>query len=162
MNRSAVVLLLAICACSKSPKTEVPKASLETDFDPTGTYDLIADTTMSEGERFGYAGQIRVILMAPTQVAIGFGIDKGAPSYNSGGFVDTLDYLNHIAVYKCPEFDSTCAITLTFTKDGIQSSEQTDDFNSGCGFGHAVVANGYFRKTSSTRPVQLDPNEPDE
>ena len=48
-----------------------------------------------------------------------FVINKGAPSYNSGSFIDILKIENRIAVYKTPEFDRSCIITFVFDKAGV-------------------------------------------
>lgn len=85
-----------------------------------------------------------------------FGVSKGAPSYNSGSFVDTLDYQNNKAIYTDPELDTTCKITFEFSTKGVVVKEETADFNSGCGFGHAVVADGFYQKISSKIPVLED------
>ncbi len=86
-----------------------------------------------------------------------FEVNKGAPSYNFGSFVDTLDYRSNKSVYINMQIDTTCKISFNFSKKGIIVKEETADFNSGCGFGHAVVADGFYRKISSKKPVLLEP-----
>lgn len=54
------------------------------------------------------------------------------------------------------EIDSTCRIQFTFTSKGVTVIEQTADFNFGCGFGHAVVADGFFKKVSGEQPEFTD------
>ena len=43
-----------------------------------------------------------------------FMIFKGAPSYNSGSFVDTLKYYRNSATYTIPEIDPSCQVKLDF------------------------------------------------
>lgn len=86
-----------------------------------------------------------------------FMINKGAPSYNSGSFVDTLEYKLGKAIYTAKEFDPSCKITFRFTENGVHVNQKNDDYNVGCGFGFAVVATGYFKKTSSESPKLREP-----
>lgn len=44
-----------------------------------------------------------------------------------------------------------------FRKDGILVKEQTADYNFGCGFGHAVVADGFYKKISNKEPTLREP-----
>jgi hypothetical protein len=126
--------------------------------DPTGTYVYIGKTKTKKGEVYGYTGRIQVIKIGADTIVMSFYVNKGAPSYNSGSFMDTLPYINRIAVYKASaKIDSTCTITFLFDKKGVTVREETADYNSGCGFGHAVVADGRYRKTSSKKPVLTDP-----
>jgi hypothetical protein len=53
--------------------------------------------------------------------------------------------------------DTSCKITFDFGKKGVLVNEETEDFNSGCGFGHAVVADGFYKKTSSKMPLLRQP-----
>jgi hypothetical protein len=121
-------------------------------IDPTGTYTL--DGKEEDGEIYGYHGQILVKKIAQQKILMSFDISKGAPGYNSGSFLDTLSYDGVVAVYKPGAgIDSTCQIQFLFTSNGVTVNEETADFNVGCGFGHAVVAHGFFRKTSDKEPI---------
>jgi hypothetical protein len=125
----------------------------ENQINPTGTYILETDTITKDGERFGYTGRIQVKLLKSNKIAMSFGVMKGAPSYNSGSFVDTLSYITNKAIYTVPsDIDPSCKITFTFSEKDVKIVEETDDYNSGCGFGHAVVADGVFNKKSSDIP----------
>jgi hypothetical protein len=126
-------------------------------IDPTGTYELVAETTKKGGEIYGYSGQIQVKLLIENRIAMNFFVCIGAPSYNSGGFTDTLDYKNNLAIYRVPDIDESCVITFIFADEKVTVDELTDNYNFGCGFGHAVVANGNYKKTSSEVPVLKDP-----
>ena len=52
---------------------------------------------------------------------------------------------------------STCRMTFRFDSKGITVNEKTADYNSGCGFGHGVVASGRFRRVASRKPKLKDP-----
>ena len=80
-----------------------------------------------------------------------FYVCKGAPSYNSGSFIDTLDYRNSRTTY-IPEDDRTCRISFEFTKKGIKVSQRQDNLNFGCGFGQGVFADGFYRRVSGNTP----------
>ncbi|MCO5234531.1 MAG: hypothetical protein M9888_12465 [Chitinophagales bacterium] len=127
-------------------------------IDPTGTYKLDNKTEEKNGEVYGYSGYIQVKKITKDKIVMTFEVNKGAPSYNSGSFVDTLTYKNNIALYTVPDdIDSTCKITFHFDKKGVTVLEETADYNSGCGFGHAVVANGFYKRTSSKTPILTEP-----
>jgi hypothetical protein len=67
--------------------------------------------------------------------------------------VDTLVYRNHRAVYHKKESDTSCRIYFSFTDKWLNVEQVQPDPNSGCGFGFAVFADGYFKKVSGTVPV---------
>jgi hypothetical protein len=130
----------------------------ETCIDPTGTYELNKKTADKDDNSRGYSGYIQVKKITADKIVMTFEVNKGAPSYNSGSFVDTLRYSNNIALYApSPNIDSTCLITFHFDTKGVSVKEKTADYNSGCGFGHAVVADGFYNRTSNKTPVLKEP-----
>jgi hypothetical protein len=131
-------------------------------IDPTGTYILDNKPIIIEKETYGYAGLIQVKTLTGNKILMTFSINKGAPGYNSGSFIDTLIYLNNKAVYTIPEVDKSCQVSFTFTENGVTVKEKTADYNSGCGFGHAVVADGFFKKVSSVKPILRNPGTGEE
>ena len=125
-------------------------------FNPTGTYKLNNKTCTKDGDTYGYFGSIRVKLLNPGAIAVSLFVCVGAPSYNSGSFVDTLVYLHHRAVYHPADYDTSCRITFYFTAKGVTVNQVQADLNSGCGFGHAVLADWFYRKVSGKVPVIQD------
>lgn len=102
--------------------------------------------TVKDSDTYGYFGNIKVRQVDSGHIFIAFYVCKGAPSYNSGSFQDTLTYKNGIAVRTTTE-DASCVITFNFnTTGGITVEEKTKDFNHGCAFGSGVVANGFYEK----------------
>ena len=132
-------------------------------IDPTGTYDLDNTTKDLNGDTIGYFGQIQVKNLSKDKILMTFFICIGPPSYNSGSFIDTLNYRNNMAIYKgdIEIMDTSCTITFLFTKDSVVVDEKTNNYNCGCGFGHGVVACETFKKTSPKTPVLIDPREQD-
>ena len=126
-------------------------------IDPTGTYQLGNMTPDNSGEIYGHFGQIQVIKIMNDKIVMTFEFNKGAPSYNSGSFVDTLTYRDNKSVYTDFESDSTCKVYFVFDKRGVSVDEITADFNMGCGFGHGVVASGYYKKISNKTPILTEP-----
>jgi hypothetical protein len=120
-------------------------------INPTGTYSYGNQKPSEDGEIYGYFGEVKVIMIDSLKIAIDFYVCKGALSYNSGSFVDTLDYKNNTALYRT-ESDSTCLIIFEFDKLNVNVEEKTADYNFGCGFGHGVVASGQFKKESDKTP----------
>ena len=89
----------------------------QTNIDPTGTYEYVGKTAKINGTVFGpYVGAIQVSTVSTKEIVMTFFICKGAPSYNSGSFVDTLQFVNNRAIFTDPETDSTCKITFSFDK----------------------------------------------
>ena len=122
-------------------------------INPTGTYRLDAKTEIKDGETYGYSGNIKVKLLDSSKIVIYLFVCKGAPSYNSGSFLDTIPYSKNIAIYRTPEEDASCKIILYFTKKGIKVEQYQDNLNYGCSFGHGVFADGYYKKVSSKIPI---------
>jgi uncharacterized protein YecT (DUF1311 family) len=120
---------------------------------PTGLYSLDNKTTIKNDDTYGYFGDIAVKAISQNKVVVRLYVCKGAPSYNSGTLADTLEIKNNKAIYTNAEFDSTCKIIFSFFRQGIKVEEFTDNYNSGCGFGHAVVADGFFKKKSNKIPT---------
>lgn len=123
---------------------------------PTGSYKLDSKTTVKQGDTYGYFGDIDVKLLDSSRIAMSFFVCKGAPSYNMGSFIDNLTYKNNIAIHTTPEDDTTCRINFIFTKKGITVDQHQADLNFGCGFGHGVFADGFYKKTTSKVPVIID------
>lgn len=114
-------------------------------INPSGYYSLDSKTTVQNGDTYGYFGTIKVKQIDSNQIFVDFYVCKGAPSYNSGSFEDTLFYRNGIAIRTTAD-DASCVITFNFnTPGGIRVEEKAKDFNSGCGFGSAVVASGFYK-----------------
>ena len=142
MRRYFFFCLIILCSFSGDPF-----------INPTGTYKLEYPKNKPAGTKFSYTGEIQIKLLTDSKIAMIFWVCKGPPSYNSGSFSDTLEYQDNKAIYTDPESDSTCRITFTVSGKRLSVAEQTDDINSGCGFGHAVVADGLiFKKISSKVP----------
>ncbi len=120
---------------------------------PTGLYSLDNKTIKKNDDTYGYFGDIAVKAISKNKVVVRLYVCKGAPSYNSGTLADTLEIKNNKAMYRNTEFDSSCKIIFSFFRQGIKVEEFTNNYNSGCGFGHAVVANGFFKKKSTKIPT---------
>lgn len=131
-------------------------------IDPTGTYQLDSKTTKKGGDTYGYSGRIQVKKIGSDKIVMTFEVNKGAPSYNSGSFVDTLIYKDNRSIYTDPESDPTCKIFFDFGKKGVTVKEETADYNFGCGFGHAVVADGFYRRISNKTPILTEPTTGEE
>jgi len=118
-------------------------------FNPTGTYVYQGKATIKDGETYGYFGTIQVKKLTDRKIVMTFYICKGAPSYNSGSFVDTLDYKNNRAIHIYQD----CITTFSFSNAGIYVKETS---NGSC-WGAGVVAHGHFKKKSSKQPILTEP-----
>lgn len=140
MKNFAVILAML---CFIRPVYSQPVT--KTFYNPTGTYNLISKKKVKNGETHGYSGEVHVELLDLAHIAVSFYVNKGAPSYNSGSFLDTLDYKSRVAIYKT-EKDTSCKITFLFSKKGVSVDEVAENYNYGCSFGHAIVATGSIEK----------------
>lgn len=122
---------------------------------PNGFYSLSNKSKIEKGETYGYFGGIAVKKISKGKIAIKFIICKSAPSY-MGAIEDTLDFYKNEAIYKNDEADSTCKILFSFYKQGIVVKEFTNNINSGCGFGNAIIADGFFKKKSDRIPTSKE------
>ncbi len=115
-------------------------------INPIGYYSLDNKTKDTADETYGYFGSLKVKLIDSSRIFVDLYVCKGAPSYNSGSFEDTLLYKSGIAAHTTTD-DASCVITFNFNSPGgVMVDEKTKDFNDGCGFGHAVVATGFYKK----------------
>lgn len=140
-----ILLLLVLSYASKAYSQSEQATVL---VDPTGLYKLVAKTKIKNGDTYGYFGDIKVKLLSASSIVINFYVCKGAPSYNSGSFSDTLDFANNEAIFRTSN-DISCSVTFHFTETGVDVLEKTADYNSGCGFGNAVIADGFYKKISA-------------
>lgn len=122
----------------------------------TGFYSLDSKTEKKNGETYGYFGDIKVKELPDNRVVVKLFVCKGAPSYSSGSLTDTLIIQSNKAVYTTAEYNRSCRVIFTFFRRGIKVEEITDDYNSGCGFGHAVVADGFFKRKSNKVPTDKE------
>jgi hypothetical protein len=125
----------------------------------TGTYQHRDRISVSGGEASGTFGTIKVRQLSAKKIVLSFYFNRGPKSYNSGSFLDTVTLAGRKAIYRPLDCDSNCTIIFTFSSRGVRSKhvDSDGDYNSSCCFGHAVIADGYFRKTSSALPNQMDP-----
>lgn len=149
MRQTISLLLLIIVLTSFAVQT--------TYIDPTGTYQLESKRIKKKGEIYGYTGQIQVKKISDEKIVMTFKVNKGTPSYNSGSFIDTLSYIDNTSIYTDPDSDSTCLINFNFDKKGVKVKEETANYNSGCGFGHGVIANGFYKRISGKVPILTEP-----
>lgn len=147
-----VLLLTAMVACSKATIDQ------NNYINPTGTYELESETRQEGDDTYGYTGQIQVKTLKANSIVMTFGINKGAPSYNAGSFVDTLDYRNNRSMYqRGSAIDSSCTITFDFTDKQVIVKEAAGNHSYSCGFGYGVVADGVFKKITSEEPLLQHP-----
>jgi hypothetical protein len=126
-------------------------------FNPTGTYDLVSNAKVVKGDTYGVTGDIQVKALSRNKIVVVLGVNMGAPVYNSGELFDTLQYVNNTCVYNGGQYDPSCRITLKFNEDGIKVTQKQADLNFGCGFGHGVFADGFYKKQSNKIPVLRHP-----
>lgn len=83
-------------------------------INPTGTYTLGDNNLNSDEDISEYFGKIQVRQIYSNRVVMTFMVNKGAPSYNTGSFIDTLDFQNDQVLYTNPEMDLSCRIRFIY------------------------------------------------
>ena len=122
-------------------------------IDPTGTYTL---TGIVKNNRVtSHSGELRVRLLDRHKAAICFYINKGYPGYESGAFLDTLQYEDNRLTYT-PAQDTTCSVVFDFLPRAVEVIRIVSDPLCGCGFGPGVFAPATFGKSSNAIPVIQD------
>ena len=147
--RSFILLFLLALSCIQSKsndldvfkKTDKQSSINSTFIDPIGTY--IYDSIVNDNSP--YLGTIEIKLEKDSSYFVDFNLCKGPPSYNMGSFQELLLYEENHFYYTC-EYDSSCIITLQVCDTGMHVNHQAENLNWSCGFGHAVVAHGFFIK----------------
>jgi uncharacterized protein YecT (DUF1311 family) len=126
----------------------------------TGFYDLDSKTENKNDDVFGYMGQILVKAIDNDKIVINLNINRGAPSYNMGILVDTIEVKNNQAIYETKEkSDGPCKLIFTFYRRGLKIDHIAEDYNFSCGFGHAVIANGFYKRKSNKTPTDKELKE---
>ncbi len=100
----------------------------------------------------GRYGDLKSIELNDSFVAMQFFIFKGHPSYNMGMFLDTLLIKNNTCLFKT-EYDASCSIFFEFEENQVKVIQSASDLNMSCGFGHGVIADGIYLKTSNEIPI---------
>ena len=135
----------------------------KTVLDPSGFYIFTGKTVTKDNDTYGYFGNAKVLQVGNKHIAVHFFICKGAPSYNSGSFIDTLTYRDGRAVYRGDGVsDTTCRLSFHFYKSKFSVQLMSDNINFACGFGHAVDAYGTFRKIGKRKPTRKQLERDDE
>jgi uncharacterized protein YecT (DUF1311 family) len=123
--------------------------------EPTGYYEIGKNEADKDGEIYGMFGTVKVKKIDNSRISIHLFACKGAPSYNSGTAIDTIEIKDNIAIYTT-EDDPTCRIILTFSNLGVMVEQFDEDPNFACGFGHAVDAYGFYKRTSYSTPTDKE------
>jgi hypothetical protein len=121
-------------------------------IDPTGIYKYGQIEKNEKNQK--YFGEIQVLALSKDKIIVSLFLCKGYPSYNSGSFIDTLEYKENKTIYFYPKTNPTCKIYFNFTKKNLIIKQ--DSINDDCGFGNGVYADCLMKKTSSLRPKIVD------
>lgn len=76
--------------------------------------------------------------------------NRGAPSYNSGMAEGVVRVAQERAVLSIADFQKPCALRMQFKKDTVVVAQDGSDAD--CGFGHGVMADGTYARTSAALP----------
>lgn len=123
---------------------------------PTGTYIIGKGLSQEDNEPERNFGEIRVKKISPTKVAVALYVISGAPSYDSGDFVDTLILRNNQAIFSKSDFDTSCRIYFKFFASRLVVKQTSKIHPSPCGFGWNADISGVYRKVSAKVPLIRD------
>ena len=150
VNKYLILFLAILYFSDYSYSQAIPKF-----INPTGTYSLKSKTSKRNGETYGYSGNIQVILIDSNHIKMTFFVSRGAPSYNSGSFVETLFYDGTKAVYTESDSTNDCMTSFIFSKQGVDVYENPE-VKQLC-WGYGVVATGHYKKKSAKKPALRHP-----
>ena len=111
------------------------------DFNPTGTYEY------DHGNNGN--GKVKVQKLSSDKIKVSIFVVGGEPSHNMGEFMKELKFKNGVAVYKSGD----CGLKFVFSSNAVKVIQT--GWN--CGFGAGIMADGYYKKTSSQVPNMDDP-----
>jgi hypothetical protein len=110
-------------------------------LNPTGTYEY------DKGDNGN--GIIKVKNIGKDKFKVSIFVVGGGPSHNMGEFMEDLKLKNGVMIYKSGE----CELKFIFSEKAVKVVQPGWD----CGFGMGVMADGYYKKTSSKVPDMEDP-----
>ncbi|MEI8117504.1 MAG: hypothetical protein WCH03_08190 [Flavobacteriia bacterium] len=110
-------------------------------LNPTGTYEY------DKGDSGN--GIIKVKNIGKDKFKVSIFVVGGGPSHNMGEFMEDLKLKNGVMIYKSGE----CELKFIFSEKAVKVIQPGWD----CGFGMGVMADGYYKKTSSKVPDMQDP-----
>lgn len=117
---------------------------------PAGASDAPLTGTWERGNPEKGGGILRIIEEAG-ETRFQLELWRGAPSYNMGWLEGKLSVKDAKASFVKREADWICQIDFVF--DGTKATlRQVEGTGAGCGFGHAVSADGVFIRKSRKRP----------
>jgi hypothetical protein len=80
-----------------------------------------------------------------------FDLWGGPHAYNSGGMIGHLSVRDGKAIFETTEYEGLCRIEFSFTPKQV-TVRQTVGSWAECGFGHSILADGTFVRTSRKVP----------
>ncbi|WP_396588454.1 hypothetical protein [Bermanella sp. R86510] len=86
-------------------------------------------------------------------------IMHGAPGYNSGAMTGKVKINDNHAIFESKEHgrgDYFCKWDISFDDKGLTIN--TIEYNFNCGFGNGVIADDFYKKTSSLIPESYNSN----
>lgn len=150
-NLLSILVVFLSCSYSYYQNTRL------NNIDPTGSYDLLSKARIIKGDIYGRTGSMQIKVLSKNIIVVVMEVNNGAKAYNSGIFIDTMIYKNNSCMSNSMQYDPSCKIIFKFKSRGVVVTQKQDDLNSGCGFGHGVFADGFYKKVSSKTPVLTNP-----
>lgn len=137
------------------------KSYSQKQINPEGYYYLVSNNHKDKGEIYGYTGSLQIKRTISGRLVIVIYVNKGAPSYNSGVLIDTVENNTNNVICTCA-CDSSCKISISFKANKAIVKHNAEDYNFSCGFGHGVVASGMYMKSGKAVRKLIDPRSGEE
>ena len=135
----SIIALMSMSRDGTYTASQAAIVELQPFVNPTGTYRLSERRSKRRGE-------MRVVLADRTHIAIRLVVSSGAPAFDAGLIVDTLEYANNAAVYNGADRDGgSCRIVLMFSRSGTRSDE---DNAGSCSGTNGVATAGFYRRVN--------------
>jgi len=136
--------VFAVNSSAQAPRASVPASEVN------GTF-----RSYFKGKFKGSYNEIRILALGGGKLKIALDLTypyttgAGELSANLGELTGIADISGDTAVYSSEEFGS-CTITIKFVKPGTIKVDQ--EGGSACGFGHNVMADGTYTRSSKMKP----------
>lgn len=150
MNRNLFAFFIAaLTIWSGTSETIAQNRKSVSGKEVTGTF-----RSYFSGKFKGSFNEIKIEALGNNKLKVSFDLAypyevNGELSANTGTNSGTATIEGDIAVFKDDEFGQ-CTIMLKFTKPGTLVVTQSG--GAACGFGHNVIADGTYKKSSSAKP----------
>jgi len=139
------MMLLSSIAAAQTSRESVSAAEVN------GTFKM-----NFKGKYKSFSNELKILALGGGKIRFAmdlvypYTLQNGDAMVHMGTLDDKASITGDTAIFKSD--DSTCTITIKFTKPGMIKVEQ-EGADADCGFGHNVFSRGIYKKVNSKKPT---------